>query len=113
MHPTEHQRRFFGRNPLVESIVNLFDGLPQIHFYIKDHESRFMRVNHRFAENHGLSHPDDAVGLTDHDLHAPLFAKAYTEEDRRVMKSRHPMAGQVWLVIFQRLTPCWYLSTKT
>lgn len=47
------------------------------------------------------------------DFHPPLMAEAYMSEDRRVMASRKPLAGQVWLVLHRRSFPRWYVSTKT
>lgn len=107
------QREFFARHPLAESVIALFDSLPQTYFYAKDHESRFVRVNQLFLENHGLQDESQAVGKTDHDFHPPLMAEAYISEDRRVMASRKPLPGQVWLVLHRRSVPRWYVSTKT
>ncbi|MGI9470932.1 MAG: helix-turn-helix domain-containing protein [Rubripirellula sp.] len=107
------QAEFFRRNPLAESVIALFDSLPQTYFYAKDLESRFVRVNRLFLENHGLSSETEALGKSDHDFHPPLLAKAYIDEDRRVMANRRPLPGQVWLVLHRRRTPRWYVSTKT
>lgn len=90
----------------------LFDVLPQTYFYAKDTDSRFIKVNHLFLENHGLSSESEALGKTDHDFHPPLMAEAYIQEDRRVMASRRSLPGQVWLVLHRRCVPRWYVSTK-
>ncbi len=113
--PLSHlvQQRFFREQPLAESLIALFDALPQTYFYAKDIDSRFVKVNQQFLDNHGLADESEAIGKTDHDLHPPLLAKAYIEEDRRVMSSRQPLPGQVWLVLHRRQTPRWYVSTKT
>ncbi len=107
------QDAFFCRNPLAESVIALFDSLPQTYFYAKDESSRFVKVNQLFLENHGLDHESEAIGKTDHDFHPPVLAEAYIEEDRRVMSSRRPLPGQTWLVPHRRRTPRWYVSTKT
>lgn len=104
---------FFARNPLAESVIALFDSLPQTYFYAKDSHSRFVKVNQQFLENHGLTDETEALGKTDHDFHPPLMAEAYMSEDRRVMASRKPLPGQVWLVLHRRSVPRWYVSTKT
>ncbi len=111
--PLEFHREFFSRHPLAESVIALFDVLPQTYFYAKDTASRFVRVNHLFLENHGLVEESQALGKTDHDFHPPLMAEAYIREDRRVMASRKPLPGQVWLVLHRRSVPRWYVSTKT
>ena len=109
----QFQKQFFRQNPLAESVIALFDSLPQTYFYAKDQESRFVRVNQLFLDNHGLTNEAEAIGKTDRDFHTPLLAEAYIEEDRRVMSSRQPLHGQVWMVMHRRRVPRWYVSTKT
>lgn len=111
--PTDFRNEFFARNPMAESVVALFDSLPQTYFYAKDKDSRFVKMNRLFLENHGLNDETEALGKTDHDFHPPLMAEAYISEDRRVMASREPLPGQVWLVLHRRTVPRWYVSTKT
>jgi len=95
------------------SVIGLFDHLPQTYFYAKDLESRFVKVNQMFLDNHGLSEEAEAIGRTDRDFHPPAMAEAYVAEDRRVMKDGKPLSGQVWLVLHRRRVPRWYVSTKT
>ncbi len=111
--PHPFQAAFFARHPLAESVMSLFDVLPQTYFYLKDRDSRFVKVNHLFLENHGLQDEAQAIGKTDRDFHPPLMAEAYIREDRRVMASRQRQPGQVWLVLHRRSVPRWYVSTKT
>jgi AraC-like DNA-binding protein len=109
----EFQTAFFTQHPLAESVLALFGVLPQTYFYAKDKQSRFVKVNHLFLENHGLEDESQALGKTDRDFHPPVMAEAYIREDRRVMASRKPQSGQVWLVLHRRSVPRWYVSTKT
>lgn len=111
--PQDFQREFFGQHPTAESLIALFDSLPQTYFYAKDRESRFVKVNQLFLENHGLHEESQAIGKTDHDFHPPVMAEAYISEDRRVMESGQPLPGQIWLVLHRRRVPRWYVSTKT
>ncbi len=107
------QNDFLQGQPLADAVMRLFDALPQTYFYAKDRESRFVKVNPQFLENHGLEDESQALGKTDRDFHPPLMAEAYIEEDRRVMRSRRPLPGQIWLVLHRRTVPRWYVSTKT
>jgi AraC-like DNA-binding protein len=109
----DFQSAFFDRHVLAESVIRLFDSLPQTYFYAKDQQSRFVKVNRPFLENHGLADESEAIGKTDRDFHPPLLAEAYIAEDRRVMAGRRPLSGQVWLVLHRRKVPRWYVSTKT
>jgi AraC-like DNA-binding protein len=111
--PLAFQADFFARYPLAEQVMTLFDGLPDVAFYAKDTASRFVKVNGRFLENHGLRSEAEAIGWSDRDLSLPALAAAYMAEDRRVMESRRPLLGQVWLVYHERRVPRWYVSSKT
>lgn len=110
--PLEHQRQFFLNHPGAESVMELFEALPNAFFYAKDTESRFVRVNAAFMRSHGVSKPEDILGRSDHHFSPPVFAEAYIAEDRRVMKSRKAIAGQLWLVFHPEAKPHWYISTK-
>jgi len=107
------RRDFFRCCPQTESLMRLFDSLPQTYFFAKDRESRFVAVNHMFLDNHGLADESQAIGRSDRDFHPPLMAEAYIAEDRRVMQSRRPLPGQVWAVLHRRTAPRWYVCTKT
>ncbi|MCP4189010.1 MAG: AraC family transcriptional regulator [Planctomycetaceae bacterium] len=107
------QNDFFRQQPLAESLIRLFDALPQTYFFLKDQNSRYIKVNQMFLENHGLAHESEAIGKSDYDLHPPLLAKAYVAEDTRVMSSGRSLVGQIWLVLHRRQTPRWYVSNKT
>lgn len=107
------QKTFFRAQPLGESVLKLFDWLPQTNFYAKDQTGRYVKVNQQFLENHGLKAESEAIGKTDRDLHPPLMAEAYMREDQRVMARGQTLPGQVWLVLHRRSTPRWYVSTKT
>lgn len=104
---------FFACCPQAESLMRLFDALPQTYFFAKNRDSRFVAVNHMFLDNHGLSDASQAIGKSDRDFHPPVLAEAYIAEDRRVMASRRPLPGQVWAVLHRRTTPRWYVCTKT
>jgi AraC-like DNA-binding protein len=107
------QAAFFQCCPMAESVIRLFDNLPQTYFYAKDLQGRFVKVNQMFLDNHGLTDESEAIGRTDRDFHPPAMAEAYVAEDQRVMKSGEPLPGQVWLVLHRRRVPRWYVSTKT
>jgi len=107
------QTDFFAKHPDALSVMGLFDYLPNARFYAKNHESRFIRVNHAFLEPHGAKHERDMLGRTDRDFHPPALAEAYIAEDQRVITGAKPIPNQVWLVPHYRGTPQWYVSSKT
>tara|TARA_R110002096_G_scaffold29509_5_gene88948 strand:+ start:12099 stop:13214 length:1116 start_codon:yes stop_codon:yes gene_type:complete len=103
---------FFQNLDSPEQIAALFDYLPRVYLFIKDAESRFVKVNQGFLILHGFQDECEVVGKTDFDFHPPALASQYVDEDRRVMKSGEPLPDQVWLVLGFDGLPRWFLSTK-
>lgn len=108
----EFQAAYARRHPGAWSVLELFDAMPQVCFYAKDTESRYVRVNRHFLETHGVNDEREVIGRNDRDFHPPVMAEAYIAEDRRVMAGRQPIPGQVWLVFHANRLPQWYVSTK-
>lgn len=93
-------------------VLDLFDALPDVYLFVKDRESRFVRVNAAWLSLHGCRSAADALGKGDHDFHPPALADQYVAEDDRVMRSRRPLRDQAWLVADHSGLPQWYLCTK-
>ena len=101
-----------GGGFFAEQVLALFDALPEVHLFVKDRASRFVRVNEAFLAMQGCRSADEALGKTDHDFHPPALADQYVTEDQRVMRSRKPLRDQPWLVADHTGLPQWYLCTK-
>ncbi|WP_299493306.1 PAS domain-containing protein [Acaryochloris sp. IP29b_bin.137] len=68
----------------------ILDTIPQAIFW-KDRESTYLGCNMAFAEDAGLSDPNDIVGLTDYDLPwSQAEADWYRQCDRKVMTHNAP-----------------------
>lgn len=94
--------------------MDLFAYLPQIYFYAKDREHRYVGVNEPVLRDvFDLGSASDLLGKTDADFQPPTLADAYHQEDRKVFDGGQTIANQVWLVPHIRGTPRWYKSTKT
>ena len=93
-------------------IVRLFDHLPMAIFYMKDRDGTFIKCNQRFEEYHGLR-PNQAIGLTDFDLHPHEIANRYRTEDLQIMASGTPVIIHTWMVPSAKGFLRWWLSTKT
>ncbi len=106
------QTAFFERHPDAQSVMTLFDSLPNTAFYAKDLQSRFVRMNELCLHINGASREEEVLGKTDRDFSPPAMAEAYLAEDRRVMDQGRPITGQVWLVFHLRRLPHWYVSSK-
>lgn len=95
------------------SLADLFDHLPDVYFFLKTADSRFVKLNRAMSRLHGFDEDGPMVGKTDHDFHRAELADRYVAEDRRVMRSRRALPNQVWLVPTAEGELRWYLSSKT
>ncbi|YCM45200.1 AraC family transcriptional regulator [Verrucomicrobiaceae bacterium 227] len=94
-----------------EELMELYDHLPQVVFYAKDLEGRFVRCNQRFEEVHGLQE-GGAVGKTDFDLHPAEIASGYRAEDEKVLSAGEALPNQVWMVPDGQGVLHWWISSK-
>ena len=62
--------------------------------YIKDQESRFIFANKHLASTHGISDPDQIAGKTDFDLYPEETARAFYEDEQRIMASGQSIINQ-------------------
>ncbi len=97
-------------NPIV--LAELFDVLPQIYLFVKDHRHRYQKVSRSLFAMHGCSSEAEMIGRTDFDFNPPALAAQYVDEDRRVIETRQPLIDQVWLVQSADGMPRWYVSSK-
>lgn len=111
--PRRIQSRFLARLADPAHLLQLLDFLPEVYFFAKDAQGRFMLMNEANLRLHGLTSIDQLIGTTDFDYHPRHLAEQYVREDRRVMDSGRALPNQVWLVgdAFGRLR--WYISSKT
>jgi AraC-like DNA-binding protein len=80
-----HQTEFFARANDGEPLRRLFDYLPGLRFFVKDHHGRLVAVNEFFALRRGDLHPESFLGRSDWRIHPPLIARRLREDDLRIM----------------------------
>lgn len=106
------RQAFFQQISPNNQLVDLFDHLPDVYFFLKDSAGRFVKVNRALCRLHGFSDDGEMVGKTDRDFHPEELADRYVAEDRQVMHSGAPLANQVWLVPTGDRQLRWYLCSK-
>ena len=68
----------------------LIDNIPDC-MYVKDTESRFVIANPQVAFGVGLTNPQDLIGKTDFDFFPFQLASVFREDERRIMRTGHPL----------------------
>jgi PAS domain S-box-containing protein len=65
----------------------LFDLLPDVSFFVKDRQGRFMALNRKGCEYCGVATEATAIGMTDHDFFPKQRADSYVTDDHVCMDS--------------------------
>ena len=89
------REEFFKSLTHDNQIIKVFDLLPEIAFYLKDKESRFVALNRKTYEYLGVSQEEDALGKTDHDFFPEESADAFRSDDFAVMESGQPIENRI------------------
>ena len=75
-------------------LQNIVEGVP-IRVFWKDRDLRYLGCNTLFANDAGLTCPDEVIGKTDFDLGWKDQAEIYRADDLRVMESEAPKLAYV------------------
>ncbi len=89
------RKEFFKSLTHDNQIIKVFDLLPEIAFYLKDKESRFVALNRKTCEYLGVSQEEDALGKTDHDFFPEESSDAFRSDDFAVMESGQPIENRI------------------
>lgn len=89
---------FFDKLRPGQLLEELFDAIPDLHFFIKDEDSRFVGGSISFAEMLGCKSLADIIGKTDYDFTPIFLADAYLKDDQHVIKTGTSIHNKVELV---------------
>ncbi len=78
-----------------DQLLALFDLIPEVSFFVKDTDGRFMSLSLHKHEHCGVQTEADAIGKTDHDFFSKPRADAYRADDLAVMKAGKPLINRV------------------
>ncbi len=89
----------------------LLDAIPE-RMYVKDAQSRFLRINRQCATILSLSHPSEVVGKSDFDFFEKAHAEEAFAEEQLVMQTGRPLIGKVEKEILLNGECTWLHTTK-
>jgi AraC-like DNA-binding protein len=95
-----------------DSLGQLFDMLPNVYFFVKDTEGRFMRMNQALLLAIGFRHEAEVLGFTDADFFSPFLAQGYREEDRWIATHNKVVRDKIWFVPNSKGVLVCYLCSK-
>lgn len=92
-------------------VEELFDGLPNVLFYIKDAQGRYLWANKTLIERGGLGGLDDVVGKTADQLF-PVAESSTMAQDMNVIRTQRPIRELLRLYRTYKGERYWCLSSK-
>ncbi len=113
MTPSARLRRsFFESLDGMPPLDSLFDGVPDIVFFIKDAQGRYMAVNETLATRCGLPDKSAAIGLTAQQLFPPPLGEGFAAQDRQILKSGRGIRDHLELHLYAGGRRGWCLTFK-
>lgn len=101
-----------GDLSLVLPLERIFDDLPNVVFFIKDRDGRYLAVNRALMERCALSDKSRLIGKRPSDVYPSALAEHYERQDRRVLQGGKPVLDQLELHLYPDRSRGWCLTSK-
>jgi AraC-like DNA-binding protein len=89
----------------------LFDSLPDVVFFVKDHAGRYTHANLTLVRRLGLKRRDEVLGCSVTDLFPTVLSSSYASQDSHVLEGE-VIENQLEVHIFPNRSPGWCLTCK-
>jgi PAS domain S-box-containing protein len=93
-------------------VDRLFDGVPDIVFFVKDARGRYMAVNDTLAARCGLTGKDQAIGRTAEELFPPPLGDVFAQQDRQILAGGNGIRDHLELHLYPGGRRGWCLTFK-
>jgi len=93
-------------------LAELFDHAPDLAFFVKDAEGRYVAVNESLVKRHGYLHKSQVLGHRPCDICPGDFGRLPTEQDARILRSGKPLLDHLEQQWYLPRRPVWCLTTK-
>lgn len=113
MNTTNDTRKAFI-DRLDRPLINerLFDHVPDIAFFIKDHLGRYVAVNETLVKRCNFNTKEDLIGKTADEIFPAPLGTTFAEQDQKVLKSALSIHGQLELHLYPGGRQGWCLTYK-
>ncbi len=103
---------FFRQIGSLQQLVRLFDLMPDVSFFMKDREARFVALNRLGCEFCHVKSEREALGKSDRDFFPAERAEEYLADDRAVMESGLPKLNRIELAPEREGSPHLVITNK-
>ncbi len=112
MTPTELQAEFFAHVAEPFTGEALFDCLPDIVYFIKNAEARYVVVNQTVVERCGFREKRDLIGKRADEAYPPPYGQRYRAQDEEVLRTGEPILNRLELQLYPTGGPGWCITNK-
>ena len=93
-------------------VEDLFDRLPDVVFFAKDRDGRYVRANETLVARCGKRHKREILGRTAEEVFPRGLGAAYTAQDREVLRTGAPIEDKLELHLYPGGREGWCLTFK-
>lgn len=90
----------------------LFNHLPDVYFFVKDCDGRFVMGNEAFVKQCGATSEEEIIGKSDYDYFPIGRAENYIKDDRHVLETGDSIVDRVELAPDPGNSINWFITTK-
>ena len=108
--PTQIDHDFLNQIE-IEKVINMFDLLPGVLFWIKDINHVFLHANQAFIEHKKVKGLGQIIGKTDHDFSPTHIAKQFIRDDEKIL-SGQSVTERLEVNMTQTGDTAWYATSK-
>jgi len=95
----------------IEQVINMFDLLPGVLFWIKDENHYFIHANQAFIEHQEVKRLSQIVGKSDFDFSPAHVAKQFMRDDDKII-SGQSVTDRLEVNMTQTGDTAWYVTSK-
>jgi len=95
----------------VEQLIEMFDLLPDVLFWVKDSNHDFIYANQTFIEHQGVRGLEEIIGKSDYDFSPPHLAKQFFRDDEKVLAGKN-VTERLEVNMSQSGDTAWYATSK-
>ena len=107
-----HRAAWLGRLDPMQLFHRLFDHIPGVYFFAKDHDGHIMFASQPLLERYHMCDEAQIVGLNDFDINPNSMAEAFVGDDRRILSGEVAFVERLELWWDAQGMPDWFVVTK-
>ncbi|AJW96160.1 AraC family transcriptional regulator [Burkholderia gladioli] len=93
-------------------LAPVFDALPDVAFFVKDVDGRYVLANRTLAQRCGFKEKRELYGKTTEEVFPRRFGRNYLEQDMATIHAGQQLTDQLELHLYPGRQPGWCLTTK-